>query len=98
MKLSRRLRRPKQAHRDELPYYRTEVGNQVAKRLVDDPQRAPHGLEPPLAIGSVVIGLELGVEGLRAWRFDGFPRPVWYFERADHGLNVRLVGTVRKRN
>jgi len=55
-------------------------------------------LEPQLAIGSPVIGLELGTEGLSAWRLDGFPLPVWYFERADQGLVVRLVGSVRKRN
>lgn len=55
-------------------------------------------MEPQLAIGSPVIGLELGTEGLSAWRLDGFPLPVWYFERADQGLVVRLVGSVRKRN
>ena len=34
----------------------------------------------------------LDIDGLRAWRLDGFPLSLWYFERADHVLVVRLVG------
>lgn len=43
-------------------------------------------------MGSPAIGQELDIDGLRAWRLDGFPLSLWYFERADHVLVVRLVG------
>ncbi len=82
----------KQDRRDEVRYYRTEAGNQVATRLVEALERALRALEQQPAIGSPAIGRELGIEGLRAWRLDGFPLSAWYFEGADHVLVVRLVG------
>jgi toxin ParE1/3/4 len=51
-----------------------------------------HALEQQPGMGSPAIGQELEIEGLRAWRLDGFPLSLWYFERADHVLVVRLVG------
>jgi len=82
----------KQDRRDEVRYYRDEAGNPVAKRLVEALTKALQALEQQPAMGSPAIGLELGIEGLRAWRLDGFPLSVWYFERADHVQVVRLVG------
>lgn len=34
--------------------------------------------------GSLRIGLELGLHGLRSWRLKGFPHLVFYVERDDH--------------
>lgn len=82
----------KQDRRDEVLYYRTEAGAQVAKKLVEAMKEALHALERQPGIGSPAIGQELDVGGLRAWRLNGSPLSLWYFERADHVLVVRLVG------
>jgi toxin ParE1/3/4 len=82
----------KQDRRDEVLYYRTEAGTRVAKKLVDAMKKALQALEQQPGLGSPAIGLELDIDGLRAWRLDGFPLSLWYFERAEHGLVVRLVG------
>ena len=81
----------KQDRRDVVLYYRTEVGARVAKKLVGAMKKALHALEQQPGIGSPAIGKELDIDGLRAWRLDGFPLLLWYFERADHLLVVRLV-------
>jgi toxin ParE1/3/4 len=82
----------KQDRRDELRYYRTEAGTRVAQRLVDALKKALNTLEQQPAMGSPDLGNDLGIEGLRAWRLDGFPLSLWYFERADHVLIVRVIG------
>ena len=43
-------------------------------------------------MGSPAIGLEFDIDRLRAWRLDGFPLSLWYFEQAEHVLVVRMVG------
>ena len=80
---ARRTPAANQGRRDELRCDRIEAGNPVAKRVVDAAQSTRHGLELPLAMGSSSIGLERGIEGLGAWRLDGLPLSVWYFERAE---------------
>ena len=92
MKPARLTPAAKQDRRDEVLYYRTEAGSRAAKKLVDTMKRAQHALEQQSGIGSAAIGQELNIEGLRAWRLDGFPLSLWYFERADHVLVLRLVG------
>ena len=82
----------KQDRRDEVLYYRTEAGARVAKKLVDALKKALQALEQQPGMGSPAIGQELDIDGLRAWRLDGFPLSLWYFERAEHVLVVRLVG------
>jgi toxin ParE1/3/4 len=82
----------KQDRRDEVLYYRTEAGARVAKKLVDAMKKALHALEQQPGMGSPAVGQELDIDGLRAWRLEGFPLSLWYFERADHVLVVRLVG------
>jgi len=82
----------KQDRRDEVLHSRTEAGARVAKKLVDAMKKARQALEQQPGLGSPAIGQELGVDGLRAWRLDGFPLSLWYFERAEHVLVVRLVG------
>jgi toxin ParE1/3/4 len=82
----------RQDRREEVLYYRTEAGARVSKKLVDAMKRALHALGQQPGMGSPAIGHELGIDGLRAWRLDGFPLSLWYFERADHVLVVRLVG------
>jgi toxin ParE1/3/4 len=82
----------KQDRRDEVLYYRTEAGARVAKKLVDAMKKALQALEQQPGMGSPAIGQELDIGGLRTWRLDGFPLSLWYFERADHVLVVRLVG------
>lgn len=42
-------------------------------------------------IGSPVIGQQLGIHGLCAWRLSRFPMSVWYFDRGDQVLVVRVV-------
>jgi toxin ParE1/3/4 len=79
----------RQDRRDEVLYYRTEAGARVAKKLVDAMKKA---LEQQPGMGSPAIGRELDIDGLRVWRLEGFPLSLWYFERADHVLVVRLVG------
>ena len=92
MKPARLTPAAKQDRRDEVLYSRTEAGASVAKKLVDAMKKALHVLEQQPGIGSPAIGLELAIDGLRAWRLDGFPLSVWSFERADHVLIVRVVG------
>lgn len=82
----------KQDRRDEVRYYRIEAGTRVAQRLVDALQKASRELAQEPGLGSSALGIELGIEGLRTWRLDGFPLSLWYFERADHVLVVRVVG------
>jgi len=82
----------RQDRRAEVLYYRTEAGARVAKKLVDAMKKALHALELQPGMGSPAIGQELNIDGLRAWRLDGFPLSLWYFEGADHVLVVRLVG------
>src|SRR5471030_1872256 len=82
----------RQDRRDELRYYRKEASNQVANNLVDALLQALQTLERTPGMGSPAIGLELGVAGLRAWRIDGFPQSIWYFERDDRLDVVRIVG------
>jgi toxin ParE1/3/4 len=81
----------RQDRRDELRYYRKEAGNQVANKLIDALQQALQALERTPSMGSA-IGLDLGVKALRAWRIDGFPLSIWYFERGDRLDVVRIVG------
>ncbi|MCF8205837.1 MAG: type II toxin-antitoxin system RelE/ParE family toxin [Methylotenera sp.] len=82
----------KQDRREEVLYYSTQAGARVAKKLVVAMQEALHALAQQPGIGSPAIGQELDIDGLRAWRLNGFPLSFWYFERADHVLVVRLVG------
>ena len=82
----------KQDRRDEVLYYRTEAGARVAKKLIEAMKKALRALELQPGMGSPAIGQELDIAGLRAWRIEGFPLSLWYFERADHLLIVRLVG------
>lgn len=82
----------KQDRRGEVRYYRTEAGAKVAAKLVDELQKAFSALQQSPAIGSPVIGQQLGIPGLRAWRLSRFPLSVWYFDRGDQVLVVRVVG------
>lgn len=88
-----RLRpRARQDRRDEVRWYRGEAGPQVAAKLVKALQRALAALQHNPAIGSPSLGREIGIDGLRTWRIDGFPLTFWYFERADYVDVARLVG------
>ncbi len=92
MKPARLTPAAKQDRRDEVLYYRSVAGAGVAKNLVEALKKALNALEQQPGMGSPAIGQELDIEGLRAWRLDGFPLSLWYFERSDHVLVVRLVG------
>jgi toxin ParE1/3/4 len=85
----------RQDRRDEVLHYRTEAGARVARKLVDAMKKALQALEQRPGMGSPDIGQELDIDGLRAWRPDGFPRSLWYFERAAHVLVVRWLGSDR---
>lgn len=82
----------KQDRREEVLYYRAEAGSRVAKKLVDAMKKALNALEQQPGMGPPAIGQDLNIDELRAWRLDGFPLSLWYFERADDLLVVRLVG------
>ncbi len=92
MKPARLSPAAKQDRRDELRYYRAQAGVRTAMKLVDSLQKALQAIELQPAMGSPLVGRELGIAGLHAWRLDGFPLSLWYFERADHVLVVRVVG------
>ena len=87
-----RLRpRARQDRRDEIRYYRDEAGAKVAANLVRALQRGLD-LDVNPAIGSLTLGRELGIDGLRTWLIKGFPLTFWYFERETHIDVARLVG------
>ena len=92
MKPARLTPAAKQDRREEVESYRSEAGARVARKLVDALNKALQALEQQPAMGSPAIGQELDIDGLRAWLLAGFPLSLWYFERADHVLVVRLVG------
>ena len=78
--------------RAEVLYYRHEAGAKVAAKLVEALSKALVELEVNPAIGSPTLGKEIGVEGLRTWRIDGFPLSLLYFKRSEHVDGVRLIG------
>lgn len=78
--------------RGEVRYYRREAGAKVAANLVAALRRAMKELTRQPGIGSPLLGQELGIQGMRAWRVAGFPLSLWYFEREEHIDVVRLVG------
>ncbi|MCU0940275.1 MAG: type II toxin-antitoxin system RelE/ParE family toxin [Burkholderiaceae bacterium] len=92
MKAVRLRPRARQDRRDEVRWYRDEAGTRVAAKLVKALQRALAALEHSPAIGSPALGREIGIDGLRTWRIDGFPLTFWYFERAEFIDVARLVG------
>ncbi|HEY1127985.1 MAG TPA: type II toxin-antitoxin system RelE/ParE family toxin [Roseateles sp.] len=55
-------------------------------------QKALHAFDHQPGMDSPTIGQELNIDGLRAWRLNGLPLSLWYFERAGHVLVVRLAG------
>lgn len=75
-----------------LLYYRQEASAKVVAKLVEAISKALMALELNPASGSPTLGKEIGVEGLRTWRVDGFPLTFWYFERDDHVDVARLIG------
>ncbi len=88
-----RLRpRARQDRRDEIRYYRDEAGAKVAAKLVRALQRGLDAIHENPAIGSLTLGRELGIDGLRTWLIKGFPLTFWYFERETHIDVARLVG------
>lgn len=94
--MSRIPARLRKAARDdvlsEVRYYRKEAGVVVAQKLRLVLQAELDRLEHNPGIGSPSLGQTLAVPGLRAWRVDGFPLSIWYFERSDHLDIVRVVG------
>lgn len=88
-----RLRpRAREDRRDTVRYYRQEAGVEVATRLVLALQGALQVLEQNPTIGSPSLGQEIGIEGMRTWRIEGFPLTFWYFERESFVEVARLVG------
>jgi toxin ParE1/3/4 len=84
--------RAKLDRQEEVRYYRTTAGSQVAKNFVDASRAALEQLQRHPGMGSPRIGQLLDIPGLRTWRVAGFP-VVWiYFECADHLDVVRLLG------
>ena len=78
--------------RIEVRYCRHEAGAKVAAQLVDALGKALDEIRQHPGIGSLVLGVELGVAGMRTWRIKGFPLSFWYFEREIHIDIARLVG------
>ena len=88
-----RLRpRARQDRRDEVRWYRDEAGSRIAAQLVRALQKALVALQQNPEIGSPSLGREIGIDGLRTWRIDGFPLTFWYFARAGYVDVLRLVG------
>lgn len=78
--------------RIEVRHYRHEAGGKVAAKWVGALGKALDEITQHPGIGSPVLGLELGVTGMRTWRIKGFPLSFWYFEREIHIDIARLVG------
>ncbi len=78
--------------RHEVRYYRGHAGPRVALDLVDALERAFSTLQAHPAIGSPLLGRELGLPDLRTWTVDGFPLTIWYVERRASVDVVRIVG------
>lgn len=76
----------------EARYYREQAGEHVARKLRDAITEAMQRLAQNPSIGSPRLGQSLGIEGLRAWRAQGFPMALWYFDRPDHIDVIRVVG------
>ena len=89
MKPARLTPAAKQDRRDEVLYYRNEAGARVAKKLVDAMQKALQALEQQPGTDSPAIGQELDIDGLRAWRLDGFPLSLSYLVLRARGARAR---------
>ena len=70
----------RQDRRNEVRYYRDEAGAGVATMLVAALKKALQTLQQQPAIGSPVLGQQLGIPHMRTWLVDGFPLAFWYFE------------------
>lgn len=92
MKPARLRPRAREDRRDTVRYYRREAGIEVASRLVLALRSALHLLEQNPAIGSPILGQQIGVESMRTWRIEGFPLTFWYFDRESFVEVARLVG------
>lgn len=64
----------------------------MAATLVKAMSTALVTLELNPTIGSPTVGKDIGIDGLRTRRVDGFPLSFWYFDRDDYIDVVRLVG------
>lgn len=92
--MKRAIPRP-QARADlhaEIVYYRKQAGKLIANQLAGAVDDALQHLQQNPGTGSLRIGQELGIPGLRSWRVSGFPLIWFYFEREDHLDVVRLLG------
>ncbi len=78
--------------RIEVRYYQHEAGAKVAAKLVDALGKALDEIRRHPGIGCRVLGVELGVAGMRTWPIKGFPLSFWYFEREIQIDIARLVG------
>lgn len=92
MKPLRLVRQAREDRRHEVRYYREHAGPRAALGLVDALQRAFTTLQAHPAIGSPVLGREVGVPDLRTWTVDGYPLTIWYVERTTSVDVVRIVG------
>jgi toxin ParE1/3/4 len=64
----------------------------VAVRVANATHIALDQIELDPGIGSPMLGIRLGISGLRTWRVARFPLLWCYFERRDHLDVVRLLG------
>jgi toxin ParE1/3/4 len=76
----------------EIRYYRKHAGGKVAARLTDAVRASLDTLQRQPAIGSPVLGQQLGIESLRTWDVSGFPLVLVYVEREQRLDVVRILG------
>jgi toxin ParE1/3/4 len=73
-----------------LDYYRIEAPH-VAVELVNALEKAVTHIERAPGTGSLRYAHELDLPGLRFWALAKFPYSLFYLEREDHLLVIRLV-------
>lgn len=92
MKPLRLGRQARDDRRHEVRYDREHAGSRVSLALVVALRKAFSTLQAHPAIGSPLLGRELGVPDLRTWTVDDYPLTIWYFERPTTVDVVRIVG------
>ncbi|MEJ1091449.1 type II toxin-antitoxin system RelE/ParE family toxin [Microbacterium istanbulense] len=80
---------------DAVAWYISEAGPDVALDLVDDIERAYELIAQNPGIGSMRIGLEIGIPALRTFTLERFPYAIFTMEYADRVEVWRVLHTSR---
>ncbi|MBA3057902.1 MAG: type II toxin-antitoxin system RelE/ParE family toxin [Gammaproteobacteria bacterium] len=86
--------RPKarEDRKNEILYYRSIAGTNIAENSVRATRLALKQIEQEPGMGSPRLGQLADIPGLRSWRVNGFSLVWLYFEHDDHLDVIRLLG------